>query len=258
MIYDAIVREINNYLGEEYVLKYANNHDLDWSSILPEKQEELVYGILRVDSATTTQLGDGTIRNEQLRLTLAIPEKREIFNATCSNIKGLLQQMNGYVCYDTDGAVQLFFGEDVDAEGTIINGHRWWMKNIIFSASFYENIITATDREITVDGNPIKGIISTNFLREVSVDGVVFNGTALQKGFSNSYKKQLQVEAVFVKNDPVITSLLQNEDNIFKTYTVVYNNGFKTRTMTCTLVTLNENIITGNFLRATLVFLGGN
>ena len=35
MIYDKITETINNYLGGDYVLTYANNYDVEWDKILP-------------------------------------------------------------------------------------------------------------------------------------------------------------------------------------------------------------------------------
>ena len=62
MIYEEIVKTINNYLGENFIIKYANNLDVDWKSILPEVQEKTAYGVLKVDSGTTTQLADTIVR----------------------------------------------------------------------------------------------------------------------------------------------------------------------------------------------------
>ena len=94
MIYNLITETINDYLGGDYVLEYANNHDVNWNTILPESQDKIKYGVLRVDSGTTQQIGGNTIRTEQLRLIVAIPEDREIFNAAVVNLRTMLNGLN--------------------------------------------------------------------------------------------------------------------------------------------------------------------
>ena len=138
MIYEKIANYINDILGADYLIEYANNHDTDWNSILPEAQDQIKYGVLRVDSGTTVQAGGQTIQVEQLRLIVAIPEERDIFNAAVHQLRGLLINLNGDTV--TDSSVNLtalmYAGNYQDAQSQTCNGNRWWVAEVTFSANF--------------------------------------------------------------------------------------------------------------------------
>ena len=136
-IVEKITKELNKYLGDGFVLSYANNLDMDWEKIVPKAQEKTAYGVLKVDSGTTTQLADQTITVEQLTLKVAIPGKREIFDEDVANLRSMKQGLNNYVVFDDDVNALLLFGEYQDSQQQLVNGNYWWIASVVFSANFH-------------------------------------------------------------------------------------------------------------------------
>ena len=54
-----------------------------------------------------------------------------------------------------------------------------------------------------------------------------------------------------------MTSLLSNEDDITKKFSIIYSNTLKTRTMSMVLASISETYITGDILKAQLTFTLG-
>lgn len=269
MIYDLIANLINNYLGDgDYIIKYANNHDIDWKKILPDAQNELKYGVLRVDSGTTQQMGGRTIRTEQLRLIVAIPEKRDIFNDAVAHLRNMLDGLNNTTVEDSqeDITALLMFGEYHDANCQTINGNKWWVSEVTFIANFYDGVYDSNDTKIeiempiTIDGTTtnsyveLGGVISSNYAMQKQYDPNVFNGNPNNKPSVNNISKSLQATLIYLKNNALISYLLDNEENIDLTLNIKYTNGLKTRTMVCDIASITENVVTGDILKATIVF----
>lgn len=264
MIYEKIKEYLNDYLGGDYLLSYANNHDTDWDNILKDAEPKIKYGVLRVDSGTTTQISNETIKVEQLRLIVAIPEAREVFNQAVSNLRTMLQALNDTSVIDAEEQViaKLYFGEYQDAQSQTISGNRWWIANVTFLANFFNSVVESSDLSITIGGTALKGIISANYLCEKTLDGEVFNGSPVQHNSVNGIRKQLQVNVIYLKNDTMYhneseTGLLDKEEDLTTTYEIVYNNGIKTRTNTMILASVNENVVVGDILKAVLTFTIG-
>ena len=267
MIYDVITEEINAYLGDTYILKYANNHDFKWDDILPEVQDEMKYGVLRVDSGATTQAGGQSIRVEQLRLIVAIPEEKNVFNEAVSNLKSMLTGLNTDTVQDTDASTtaQLFFGDYHDANCQIINGARWWVSEVTFVANFFDGVYDSNNVEVNIgttttptsDMKLLKGIMSVNYLNNRTFDSFVFANSSIQKNQCNAIQHQITFNILYIKDDTLHSSLLTDEDTI-KKYIIEYKNGLKTRTLTnMVLASINENVVIGDVVKATLTFVTG-
>jgi hypothetical protein len=262
MIYDSITQEINNYLGDTYILKYANNHDVNFEEILPKAQEEMKYGVLRVDSGTTTQVGGTSIRVEQLRLIVAIPEDRKVFNEAITNLKTLLQALNDDTVEDVENGViaKLFFGEYRDASCQIITGNRWWVSEIAFTATFYDGVYDSTSISIQIGNSAaslttLKGIMTATYRLNKTLDPIV-GMLRKQRNAVNNYAKQLTINLLYFKNDSLITDLLNNEETS-KKYYIVYNNGIKSRSDTYILASLVESVVMGDVIKAEITFTIG-
>ena len=106
MIYDNITKTINDFLGGNFIIEYANDYSIDWKKILPEVQDKISYGVVRVDSATTQQVGGQTIRIEQASLKVAIPCEKAIFNEAVALLRSMLNTypngLNQLPIADTD------------------------------------------------------------------------------------------------------------------------------------------------------------
>ena len=273
MIYNLITTLINNYLGDgDYLINYANNHDVDWKSILPTAQNEIKYGVLRVDSGTTQQIGGRTIRTEQLRLIVAIPEDREIFNGAVTNLRSMLDGLNNTTLNDPseDITANLFFGEYHDATSQIVNGNRWWIAEVTFAANFFDGVYDFNNTKIEIK-IPVEvteneetttimafvemaGIISKSYTMQKQYDQNVFNGNPLNRPSTNSISRSLQIDLVYIKNNVLINYLLEVEEEINQTLEIKYTNGIKTRIFNCEIASLTETTITGDVLKATIVF----
>ena len=269
MIYDLIAKLLNNYLGEgDYLISYANNHDLDWKAMLPEVESELKYGVLRVDSGTTQQIGGRTIRTEQLRLIVAIPEERDIFNEAVAKLRSMLDGLNNSTLNDAEDGLtaNLFFGEYHDAACQTVNGNRWWIAEVTFAANFFDGVYDFNNTKVeiempvTIEGVTsnayveLSGLIQKTFSIQKQYDPNVYNGNAFNKPSVNSISKTLQVDVVYLKNNALIGYLLDNEENINLALNVKYTNGIKTRTLSCDIASITETTITGDILKATIVF----
>ena len=42
MIYDNITKAINDFLGGNFIIEYANDYNIDWKKILPEAQDKII------------------------------------------------------------------------------------------------------------------------------------------------------------------------------------------------------------------------
>lgn len=266
MIYDLIAKTLNNYLGGDYLIEYANNHDTNWDAILPEAQEKIKYGVLRVDSGTTQQIGGQTIRTEQLRLIVAIPEDRDIFNEAVANLRSILDALNNTTITDTeeDTTALLNFGNYNDAQSQTVNGQKWWVAEVVFIANFYNSVCDYTNTKVTIKltstGNYIemKGIMQVQYQCQKTFDGIVFNQAPLQKGFVNGLQKTLQVNCVYLANDNVIFNILNTEENIDKRYDLTYSNGILQRTLDNAVVaSITETTVTGDIVKAQITFTTG-
>ena len=265
MIYDLIAKTINNYLGEgDYYVSYANNHDQNWNDILPSVQDEIKHCVLRVDSGQTTQIGGQTIRTEQLRLIVAIPEARDVFNQAVVNLRSMLNGLNNTTLNDTEENVTalLTFGEYHDAQSQTINGCIWWIAEVTFIANFYDGVYDYVDSKVEIKIPyhqstafvKMTGVIAIRFATMKNYDANVYDGNPLSIGTVNSISKTLQIDCVYLKNDNLMTYLLTNEDDIDLVLEVKYYNGLKTRTMNMQIASISENIITGDILKATITF----
>lgn len=259
MIYQKITETINDTLGYDFVLSYANNHDFQWENVLPQEQDKIKYGCLRVDSGTTQQIGSQAVRIEQLRLLVAIPEDRDIFNEAISNIRATMNALNGSEVSDSGDSItaKLYFGEYHDATCHTVNGCKWWIAEVTFLANFYDSFIASNDASISIDGVDLNGILGATFINEKTFDGNVYNGSPNTLGTVNGIKKTLQVSVVYIKNDTLMTSLLSNEDDITKKFSIIYSNTLATRTMSMVLASISETYITGDILKAQLTFTLG-
>ena len=291
MIYQKITEKLEyalnelggHYEGSQYLLEYANNHNVDWEMILPNTESSTVYGVVRVDSGQTLQAGDMPIRVEQLRLIVAIPEEREIFDKAVLCLRSLLTDFNNQLIEDdqeiSDNVVdsdndnqevnyvsaQVFMNEYHDAQSQTVNGNRWWIAEVTFTINLFNSIVSSDDTSITIGSDKLKGIISATYINEKTVDGYVYNNVPTQKNSINGIRKQLTIQLIYLKGDPIFhredpqnqnhyIGLLDLEDNISKTYTIVYNNGVISRTMTMYLASVSETIITADTVKATIAF----
>ena len=270
MIYDLITKFINNYLGDgDYVLDYANNHDFKWEKVLPEAQNELKYGVLRVDSGTTQQIGGRTIRTEQLRLIVAIPEQNEIFKPAVANLRSMLDGLNNTTVEDDEDNITalLLFGEYHDASCQTINGNKWWVSEVTFIANFYDGVYDSNDTKVeieiplTIDNVTtntyleLGGIISTNYTMQKTYDPNVYNGNPNNIPSVNSKSKSLQITLIYLKNNALVNYLVEHEEDLDLALPTKYTNGVKTRTMTCDISSVTENVVTGDILKATITLV---
>lgn len=273
MIYQKIVEKLNDILGGDYDLSYANNHDTNWASILPEAEDKIKYGVLRVDSGTTTQVSNTTIRVEQLRLMVAIPEDREIFNEAVNKLRSLLEDINDLTISEdisntpsdaTDDLIALLYsGAYNDAQASIVNGNRWWIAEVTFLANFYNGIYNSTNTSLTLlkSGDTttyeISGLLSVNYSMNKVMDSNVYAGSGKeQKNAVMSITKQITFTTAYM-NKTYLDKILDNEDEDTK-YTITYNNGKKTRTLSnMILANINESIIIGDIVKGTFTFIVG-
>lgn len=273
MIYQKIVEKLNDILGGDYDLSYANNHDTNWASILPEAEDKIKYGVLRVDSGTTTQVSNTTIRVEQLRLMVAIPEDREIFNEAVNKLRSLLEDINDLTISEdinstpsdaTDDLIALLYsGAYNDAQASIVNGNRWWIAEVTFLANFYNGIYNSTNTSLTLlkSGDTttyeISGLLSVNYSMNKVMDSNVYAGSGKeQKNAVMSITKQITFTTAYM-NKTYLDKILDNEEEDTK-YTITYNNGKKTRTLSnMILANINESIIIGDIVKGTFTFIVG-
>ena len=254
MIYEKITQELNNYLGDDFILSYANNLDYDWKSILPELQDKIAYGVLKVDSGTTIQLADQPVRTEQMTLTVAMPAKRDIFDKDVANLRSMINAMNKYVVADDEANAMLLFGEYQDSQKQLVNGNYWWIASVVFVANFYSSMYLAADATITIGTSELKGLFKINYTREFVLEPFVNINSALPANKVNSIKKTLMINGVCLKTDSVVSSLFADEDTI-KTYSITFNDGIKTRTLNASLPLINEELIMGDVIKITLSFV---
>ena len=271
MIYNLIAEQINNFLGGDFVISYSNNHDFDWNNILKEVTPYTKYGVLRVDSGTTQQVGGKQVRTEQMRLSVAIPEEREDFNDAVNRLRGMLSGLNNYACNDPEDSItaQLYFGEYQDANATTVNGQRWWISNVVFIANFYDGVIESNDVTITfgtgTSAKELNGIIHAHYKMEKTVDGYVYNNSnGEQRNSVNGIQQVLSADIIYLKNDTLIhdgtnhNGLLDTEKSMSVTYTITYDNSIKARVLTNMMLTsVDEDVLVGDILKATIVFTKG-
>lgn len=270
MIYDLIADTINNFLGGDFDIRYSNNHDVDWEEVLKEVKDEMKYGVVRVDNGTTTQVGGQQVRVEQVRLTVAIPEERTIFTDAVNRLRGIISGLNRYAVQDAEDSITaiLYFGDYQDASKSVVNGNVWWLANVVFVANFYDGVIDSNDTSITfgtgTSAKELNGLMHANYLLEKTVDGYVYNGSATQRNSINGIRKTITATIVYLKNDTLIhdadnhNGLLDKEESLSTTYTITYNNGIITRTLSDMILTsVNEDVLTGDILKAILTFTTG-
>ena len=272
MIYQKIAEIIEGYLGGDYLVNYANNHDTKWDEILPDIQDEIKHCVLRVDSGTTTQVGGRTIRIEQLRLIVAIPEQRDVFNQAVVNLRSMLNGLNNTTINDAEEntTALLTFGEYHDAQSQTVNGNMWWVAEVVFIANFYDGVYDYTNNKVeiqvprTIEGQTqyvyleLTGIISTKYAMIKNFDPNVYNGSPNQKPTVNSISKTLQVDLVYVKSNFLIEYLNTYAETIELNLPIKYSNGILTRTFNATISSLSETTITGDILKATITFISVN
>lgn len=262
MIYELIAKAIENYLGAgDYFVSYANNHDVNWTSILPKEENQIKHCVLRVDSGTTTQIGGRTIRTEQLRLMCAIPEDREIFDEAVTNLRSMLNGLNDTTIEDEDDneTALLTFGEYHDAQSQTVNGNVWWISEVVFIANFYDGVHDYNDVSVsilTTTSSWVKlgGVMSAKYQLQKTFDANVYNGNIMSKQTINSMQKILQIDLVYLKSNDLITSILNDEETQVD-YQIVYNNGVKSRQGHYWLSSITETTITGDILKATITFI---
>ena len=268
MIYELIAKQIENYLGGDYLVSYANNHDTNWNEILPDAQDEMKHCVLRVDSGSTTQVGGQTVRTEQLRLIVAIPEQRDIFNKAVTNLRSMLNALNNTTITDSEENITalLYFGEYHDAQSQTVNGNIWWIAEVVFIANFYDGVYDSNDTKIEIQmpitSNNVTtntyiqlgGIINIKFLIQKTFDNNVYNGSAVAHPTINSISMTLQVDLVYLKNNDLINYLLTNEETLDLMLPIKYYNGIKTRSFNADISSIAETTITGDILKATITF----
>lgn len=264
MIYEKITSTINDTLGGDFLIEYANNYDLDWSKILPEEQENIKYGVVRVESGTTSQLSNKVIKTEQLCLTIAVPEDRAIFNQAINTIRGMMISLNASAISDAEDSLTalMYFGEYQDAQSQTVNGQIWWICNVRFLVNFYDSFVDSGEMALTIDGVAVSGLIDIDYTLDKTLDGFVLNLTPIQKNAVNGVRKILTVNLAYIKNDTMFHTsdgkgILDKEEDITKTYSVAYNNGIITRSNTMILSNLHERIVVGDIVKATLTFTMG-
>lgn len=254
MIYEKIAKKLNDFLGETFSISYANNLDYEWDKILPNLVETTAYGVLKVDSGRTLQVGGQQVRSEQMTLSVAIPATREIFDTDVATLRTMITSLNNEIVYDDDISAMLLFGEYQDANQILVNGNFWWIASVIFSGNFYENLYVSSDISVKVNNTEVKGIISANYSREFVVDSLVMLNSLVPANKVNNKKKTLKLDCICLKNDTLISNLMDNEDSII-TYSITYDNGIIARSFSALLGVVNEFAVMGDVIKVTLIFV---
>ena len=271
LVYDVLINEIKKYLPNNFELKYNNTADVDWKEILPDTYNESVFGVLRVSNGANEYIGTQTVKKLDMVITLCIPnEPKKIFTEAIEGVENFMSTFNDsnipVATRDEEVAGQeepqqivttakVLINGRTDAMVERINGLDWVTTDVYLQASIYEDLITSEDIVVTIDNNPLDvGIVNHTYDYTTSAESKILGETQAPTNFGTGNQKQL-ILVVIPQNKPVYKSLLENEDNANKEYTISYYNGILTRTFSAKLVGVNENCPTGGTYVATIKFL---
>ena len=259
LLYDLIIEKLQENLPDNFIITYNNNLDTNWAEILPEAQESTIHGVLRVDSGSNDYVGNQTIKNENLRVTFAIPNIKGVFKEAIESIENLNDTINGsFLPLDNDKVCKLYLSGRSSANIETINRIEWVVTDLYLTTQVFNELVTSADYELTIDSNELDVAI-TNIVYDYTLqtEAKIVGVTNNPKNYPMAKQKQLIINCIPEKNATVYQNIINKEDTRHL-FNISYNNGIITRTFKAHLVGVNESCTTGGNYVTTLKFLRTN
>lgn len=271
LLYDKIIEALQELLPANFMITYNNNLDTDWSEILPEVEDELIHGVLRVDSGENNYVGNQTVKTENMRITFAIPNKVSVFKQAIEDIEGLKDTFNDYyIALNQTGTIARILVNG-RSSGAIerINSVDWILTDLIIQSQTYTSLITSDDAQVLIKATDITGVTTDEngyAPLDVDVTNIVYDyasnleakilGTGqVPTNYGTGNQKQLILTVIPQNNKPIYKAFLEKEDNVEYKWQIKYNNGIITREFDAKLMRVNEEVPTGGTYVATITFL---
>jgi len=277
LLYDKIIEVLQELLPANFMLSYNNNLDTNWTEILPKVKDEIIHGVLRVDSGSNDYVGTQTIKTENMRITFVIPNKVDVFKQAIEDIESLKDTFNDYnitVSTRTEDhdnnqltpAVEIptiaRILVDGRSSGAIerINGIDWVLTDLYFQTQIFEDLLTSDSYTIEIKVNntykeldvPIADVV---YDYASNMEAKILGVGQVPTNIGTGNQKQLIITVIPQPNKPVYKAIIEKEDDADYKWSIKYNNGIITRTFDAKLVGVNEHVPTGGTYGVTLKFL---
>jgi len=277
LLYDKIIEVLQELLPANFMLSYNNNLDTNWAEILPKVKDEIIHGVLRVDSGSNDYVGTQTIKTENMRITFVIPNKVDVFKQAIEDIESLKDTFNDYnitVSTRTEDhdnnqltpAVEIptiaRILVDGRSSGAIerINGIDWVLTDLYFQTQIFEDLLTSDSYTIEIKVNntykeldvPIADVV---YDYASNMEAKILGVGQVPTNIGTGNQKQLIITVIPQPNKPVYKAIIEKEDDADYKWSIKYNNGIITRTFDAKLVGVNEHVPTGGTYGVTLKFL---
>ncbi len=277
LLYDKIIEVLQELLPANFMLSYNNNLDTNWAEILPEVEDEIIHGVLRVDSGSNDYVGTQTIKTENMRITFVIPNKVDVFKQAIEDIESLKDTFNDYnitVSTRTEDhdnnqltpAVEIptiaRILVDGRSSGAIerINGIDWVLTDLYFQTQIFEDLLTSDSYTIEIKVNntykeldvPIADVV---YDYASNMEAKILGVGQVPTNIGTGNQKQLIITVIPQPNKPVYKAIIEKEDDADYKWSIKYNNGIITRTFDAKLVGINEHVPTGGTYGVTIKFL---
>jgi len=254
--YDEITKAFQRALGNRFILDYNNNLDENWKDNLHE--DEFVHCVLRLDSGRTQYIGDTTLKIETMHIEFAIPKVKDIFEEAIGKIEEVRTVLNNnLIQIGESDFCKILMQQRTDGIIERVNAVDWIFTDLYFETQEFHSLFTSDDRKIKIDNVELKGILRAVYDLNKSVDSYCKGSNTQATNKINSIQKQLTIDLV-PSDDNTALATIHNEEDLDKTYSITYIDGYKTRTFNALMVHLTEESLTGDIIKNQITFVKTN
>lgn len=248
--WDYLANLFSEALGEKYDIKYYENNEAKWESILID---DMIHGNMLVSNGTTTKTAGTVIETQQIAITFALPIELVAFSEAIQTIEDTFKDLHGLLGSYSGNMLAYSYSYRSDAVKVTIKGTDYATMTVYGMLISYEEAVLASEAKLTINGTVLEGVISIIYSNQHATEGAVYGfSSPIQKNYLTGISATFTIDLIFRKTDALHLELMKNIDTN-KEYSVAYYNGIVSRIYSMMVIRYDENAIVGDILKGQIV-----
>lgn len=248
--YETLADKLSWKLGPNYDIKYYENDQVTWEDVV-EDNFNMIRGVCSLAGSDSTKLGGILVDTCNVPVSFLIPI--ENYNEAVSNIEKTMHDIHGEIFEWNSEYVQTNNSGRTEAEKVMVNGTEYAVTTVSLTLVAYTKAILGNEAFVKIGNVLLSGVSNITYQSQKQAEGVVLgNESPIQINKMAGVNKSLTIDLVLCRDDDLHIDLMEN-DSTNKKYEVSYYNGFITRNMKMSVLTLTEYVPIGNTIKGQLV-----
>lgn len=249
--YEYLASIFQEILGDNYNVVYNNDEGIEWDKILVN---DMINGVMHVNSGGYDNINGYSVTNQQVSLQFMIPTPPEIFSEAVQNIEDNFKGLHNTSYQYENEIIKVLFNYISDANRVLVNGVDYATFYVYLNLYAVKNAVMSNETSIVINGKSVYGLFHVTYTNNHTADSIVKGNVSLvQLNNVNAIQQVLAIDMVAIKNDDLITDLMNN-CNTNKIYSIYYYNGIMSRNIRGYLVNLIEDGTFNDTLKVKVVF----